>query len=442
MKPGVNNPPRTSPGRPARKPLEKRDALGLREFNFLHDTLQTLRKAYPHPNRVLHYDDLVLALLIAFFNPVARSLRGIEDASQLPGIRQRLDVDCVKRATASDALELFDPTLLDPIITALRRGVGDRDLDRQHSDLRGLLHKLKAFDGSYFPLAADVHWALHQRHGKRGKVRASVRLNLHFCVASGLPSGTRGITISGQGDASEPVAMLGDVLAGDILLGDRGVFSHDAVHAIREAKADLIFRVQSSVVCTVIAERTLTQQDHEQNILSDQTVLLTGCKNKHEPVPMRLVTIKPDDADSTRDTPGTPAPATTPRQPIRLLTSIVDDTPAWVICLAYRRRWDIELFFRWLKCCANWEHLLSETKNGVLTQFYVALIGTLLLARFTGGKPDKYGYNLMCMVTAGYGTIADALPIYAKRKREREMNLASQRRRTELKKAAALKKQS
>src|ERR1035437_10909434 len=44
--------------------------------------LDRLRKAYDHPNRVLHYDTVLIALLLSFFDPVARSLRVIEDASR------------------------------------------------------------------------------------------------------------------------------------------------------------------------------------------------------------------------------------------------------------------------------------------------------------------------------------------------------------------------
>jgi hypothetical protein len=57
--------------------------------------LARLRGAYPHPNRVLHYDDVLVAYLLAFFNPALRSLRCIEDASRLPGVNRFLGVDAV-----------------------------------------------------------------------------------------------------------------------------------------------------------------------------------------------------------------------------------------------------------------------------------------------------------------------------------------------------------
>ncbi len=163
-------------------------------------------------------------------------------------------------------------------------------------------------------------------------------------------------------------------------------------------------------------------------------MLLTGGKNPHEPLPMRLVTIQPHPAGSTRGKD--PASPQEPQESIRLLTSITDQTAAWVIAYLYRRRWDIELFFRWLKTCARWEHLLSHSRNGVLLQFYIALIGTMLLARFSGSKPDKYSQNLMAMAAAGMGTMAQMLPIYERRKKESDRARERQRERNAAKKKA------
>src|SRR5690606_33563000 len=92
----------------------------------------------------------------------------------------------------------------------------------------------------------------------------------------------------------------------------------------------------------------------------------------------------------------------------------------WMIGHLYRRRWDIELFFRWLKTCAKWDHLLSQSQNGMTMQFYVALIATLLMAVSTGRKPDRYSFNLMSLAAAGHGSIEDAMAILTRRHAERD----------------------
>lgn len=395
------------------------------QLRFLEGMLDHLRTAYDHPNRKLYFDDLLIALLVAFFNPVARSLRGVEDASQMPGINKHLDIAAIKRSTASDALAAFDPQLLVPLIAHLRRQITPHQETHANPSLQGMLNRLLAYDGSYFRTAADVGWALRERHGKNQRLRGRVRLNLHMSVRDGLPVC---VSWAGDGDPGEHVAILDGVQAGQIVVADRGCFSHETVHALLKNKADMVLRLQSGVRCDVIAERLLSQEDRDARVVSDQTVLLTGCKNPRKPTPLRLVTIEPspDQNNSNRD----PNQTGNGHSPIRLLTSVQDDSvAAWMIGHLYRRRWDIELFFRWLKSCAQWDHLLSESRQGVLMQVYVAVIGTLLLSIYSGRKPDKYSFNMLCMAASGYGSIEDAMAILQKRYAERDRDRARRQQR-------------
>jgi len=412
-------------GRRRRQRLGGKDVIGLPQLRFLDGMLDYLREAYDHPNRKLHLDDLLVALLVAFFNPVVRSLRGIEDASQMPRINQHLDLASIKRSTASDALAAFDPQLLMPLIAHLRQQITPHQETNANPLLRGMLNRLLAYDGSYFRTAADVGWALRERHGKNQRLRGRVRLNLHLSVRDGLPSC---VSWAGEDDPGEPVAILHEVEAGQIVVADRGCFSHETVHELKKRKVDMVLRLQSGVRCDVIAERLLSQEDRDARVVSDQTVLLTGKKNLHKPTPLRLVTIEPspDQRDSSRD----PSQTSNTHSPIRLLTSVQDDSvAAWMIGHLYRRRWDIELFFRWLKSCAQWDHLLSESRQGVLMQVYVAVIGTLLLSIYSGRKPDKYSFNMLCMAASGYGSIEDAMAILQKRYAERDRDRARRQQR-------------
>lgn len=431
------NPAKSSTRR--RKRLDKKLVVGLPQLRFVSDLLGHLRTAHEHPNRKLFLDDLLIALLLAFFNPVARSLRGVEDASQMPGINQHLTIDALRRSTTSDALNLFDPDLLLPLIHDLRARVSPREADATNDTLRGLLSRLIAFDGSFFRTASDVAWALCERHATR--LRGRVRLNLHLSVRDGVPTG---VSVAGKDDPGEPVAILDHVEAGQVVVADRGCFSHDTVHGLLSRRVDFVLRLQSGVRCDVTAQRVLTQADRDAGVISDQTVLLTGFKNSHAPTPLRLVTIRPAKPSSRQPLPSRPrTPGAAGKTPsinsaacdastiddaapdepsaLRLLTSIQDEPAhAWIIGQVYRRRWDIELFFRWLKTCARWEHLICQSSNGMLMQFYVALIGTLLLAASTGRKPDRYSFNLMAMTAAGLGSIDDALAILQRRHAERD----------------------
>jgi hypothetical protein len=83
----------------------------------------------------------------------------------------------------------------------------------------------------------------------------------------------------------------------------------------------------------------------------------------------------------------------------------------------YRYRWQIELFFRWLKIHANFAHLTSHSRNGITLSFYVATIAAMLMCLHTQRPLSKYGYNLLSMVGSGWGTVADMLPILQEQER-------------------------
>lgn len=63
---------------------------------------------------------------------------------------------------------------------------------------------------------------------------------------------------------------------------------------------------------------------------------------------------------------------------LRILTNDIDAT-AQEIADLYKRRWAIELFFRWVKQTLKIRHFLGASENAVRIQIIVALIAFLLL---------------------------------------------------------------
>ena len=55
------------------------------------------------------------------------------------------------------------------------------------------------------------------------------------------------------------------------------------------------------------------------------------------------------------------------------------DAPASEIAALYKRRWDIELFFRWIKQTLKLRHFFGTTENAVRIQIAVALIAFVLI---------------------------------------------------------------
>ena len=59
------------------------------------------------------------------------------------------------------------------------------------------------------------------------------------------------------------------------------------------------------------------------------------------------------------------------------------------LALLYKRRWQEELFFRWLKCILGCRHWLAESPQGAAIELYLALIAALLLQLYTGLRPNR-----------------------------------------------------
>jgi Transposase DDE domain len=103
-----------------------------------------------------------------------------------------------------------------------------------------------------------------------------------------------------------------------------------------------------------------------------------------------------------------------------LLTTLLE-VDASVIGILYRHRWQIELFFRWMKSYARFDHLISHNREGVLLNFYVAVIGVTLLYLHTGRRPSKYLFIMMGMVANGSASLEEIMPILRERERQCQM---------------------
>ena len=78
------------------------------------------------------------------------------------------------------------------------------------------------------------------------------------------------------------------------------------------------------------------------------------------------------------------------------------DLPAELVAQLYRYRWQVELFFRWFKCILGCRHWLSLTLRGLTLQVYVALLASILMALWTGRKPSRSTFRVMCLHFQGW----------------------------------------
>jgi Transposase DDE domain len=372
---------------------------------FLRGHLDRLAVLPAHGNRKLRADQLLLGLLLAFFDPMARSLRAIEDKKDFGG---RLDLGRLARSTTADALAACDPSCLHPLLEDLKDRVPQ--LSHQDKDLWGITRRIIAADGTYLSTLADVAWAL--RHTKRnGRTQGQVRANVQLDVATWTP---QVVTVSGD-DGSEPAAFAKDLLEGVLYVLDRNFLDFGFLNQLLAKGSDFVVRVRDNAPAVkVLRTRAPEEGEAEAGVIADEIVELTGRGAPRGP--LRRVTI------STTNRKGE-------AEIIRLLTNLSGpEIPARVIGALYRLRWQAELFFKWLKTFARMDHLLSTSRNGITFQLYVAVIAVLLMYVQSGRRVSVYTLAAFSRLARGECTLQQAMDVIAHRERERDLNRARQAR--------------
>lgn len=328
-------------------------------------------------NRRLFYDQYLSLLLWYFVNPSLDSLRALQQAANWDALRRKLGIRHLSLGSLSESARVFDPALVRPILKELG------ELARPHlkgREAEALTH-LTAVDGSVFSALPRMTWALWQDARHRG-----VKLHLQFSVAKWTPVDA----VITPAACSEPAAMAAMLEPGRLYVNDRGYASFELMRRVLDAGSSLITRVKDDLTLTVQEERAISTEAAQAGVIRDVILKRLGTSHHRDVVgrPMRLVVVR------ARERSG----ETTE---LWLVTDRCD-LDADLVAIAYRYRWTIELFFRWLKCVLGARHLLSHKPAGVELQMYAALIVSLLIALRTGSKPTKRTFETIQFYLLGW----------------------------------------
>lgn len=371
----------------SRPKFTEQDLSAFKYFDLLQPLLEKLHDASTERdragNRKLFYDQYASLILLYFFNPVITSLRGIKKASELSKVQRKLGVAKTSLGSLSEASSVFDAQLLKPVIEELASEL----VPLQKGAEAEALKNLTAVDGSLLPALPKMAWALWNFENKK-----AARLHLHFEVLKSAPVAA---TIT-HGNACEKKAMHKMLEAGRFYVMDRGYEQFHLFQKIVDTKSSFLCRVRNQMTWKIVQENALSDEARAVNIGFDAKVQLGGDKAKGVlKQTFRVVQIVTKETDKD----GLPV----------ILTLVTDklDMDVTLLALAYRFRWQIELFFRWLKCVLGCRHLISNSQNGVELQVYVALIASLLIALWVGRKPTKRTYEMLCHYFLGWATLEE-----------------------------------
>jgi hypothetical protein len=380
--------------RQKRKQIPESALRGFKYFKVLFPLLQRLRKEKYHHNRELHFDQYIALLLFYFFNPIVTSLRAIQQVTELKKVEKVFGVKRTGLSTLSDASYVFDSEIIAPIIQDLANKAISLETD---SRLKAIEKQLVAVDCSLLPALPKILWALWLDDKHR-----AAKLHLEFDIIKGIPIGAN-VT---HANANEKDNFRKSLSSNKLYVLDAGYAQYSLFNEIYGAGSSFVARLRDNAVWQTLEERPIAEAGRLGGVQRDVVVRLGSPKLQDEiSLPIRVIEIY-HRGSSERPHPSRVSSKktfrTTDSDYTMLLATDLMDVPAEIVALIYRYRWQIELFFRWFKCILGCNHLISHSENGVSLQVYCALIASMLISIWTGRKPTKRTFEMLCYHFMGW----------------------------------------
>jgi len=328
------------------------------------------------PARRLAAEEYFSLILFGLFNPVVRTLRGLCRASQLPRVQQEVCGGPVSLGSLSEAQHAFNPEVLRGV---LQKAAAQAAVSfGQEGPLARALPQLLAHDSTLIKALPRMAWAVWMDKDNPG-----VRVHVDFEVFRQIPED---VAIEPAGRCERKV-WKPRLQAHRCYVGDR-YFGHDynLMRLIERRHSWFVFRLQSNSYLEPVpgSARALSPADRAAGVVSDSLVRV----GRKHPQTFRLVRVE------------------VPGHTLELMTNRLD-LAAELIALIYKYRWQVELYFKWLKCILGCEHWLAESPQGVAIQVYCALIASVLLALWTGKRPTKRAMEALQFYQLGWATEQD-----------------------------------
>jgi hypothetical protein len=233
------------------------------------------------------------------------------------------------------------------LIAEARRLYGDEDIGLE------LQNAVYAFDSTTINVCLSLFpWARFQKH--QGAIKLHTLLDLRGSIPSFIQM-TDGLT--------HDVRVLDDLPTepAAFYILDRGYLDFSRLYTLHQNRAFFVIRSKSNIRTRRIYSRPV---DKTTDLISDQTIALAKPK-AHLDYPEHLRRVRFYD-----------------RENARRLTFLTNNfvLPALTIAILYKLRWQVELFFRWIKQNLRIKSFYGTSANAVKTQIWVAITVYALVA--------------------------------------------------------------
>lgn len=260
------------------------------------------------------------------------------------GLRQR-----VARSTLADANEKRSCVLFESLAQRLVQMALDKYAAEPH--VLGLQERLFAMDATVIDLCLNLFpWARFR------STKSGIKLHTVLDLRGAIPVV---LTISEARSADSSQLDWVHLPGGSIVVLDRGYVDFARLYALVQRGCSFVVRARSDLVWRCVDNHPV---DTTLGVRSDQTIALSGAKSRsHYPQSLRRVRFF--DQHTLLE--------------LVFLTNRLD-LPAHIVAAIYKQRWQVELFFKWLKQNLCIKHFFGNSLNAVKTQIWIAVCVYLL----------------------------------------------------------------
>lgn len=273
-------------------------------------------------------------------------LRAIQSKLYHLGIRGK-----VSRSTLADANERRDWRIYSDFAQALIRHA--RQLDAADSFGVDLEHTAYALDSTTIDLCLSLFpWAKFRRN------KGAIKLHTLLDLRGNIPC----FVLITDGKTSDVTVLDKLVIEpGAFYVKDRGYIDFARLHRFTRNMAFFVTRAKRNMD---YSRRCYRPVDKSTGLRSDQTIILTGPKtSKAYPVPLRRISFCDPETE---------------KRFVFLSNNFL--LPALTIARIYKCRWQVELFFKWIKQNLRIKTFYGTSPNAVKTQVWIAISVYVLVA--------------------------------------------------------------
>ena len=361
-----------------------------------HSKTHSAHRSWDDPKRLLQQFDYLSLLLFALVNPALKTMRGLCAASRVERVQEEVCHTGVSLGSFSEAQHLIEPRLLEEVMASL--------VEENQGPLPAGPHDAwqlwLARDSSIFPALNRMVWAQHGA-GKMGRPNNAVRLHVSFHLWEEKPVR---VAVT-PGKVCERKVWRQQLQKGATYVGDR-YFAEDykMFELLEKNGCRFVLRLRDEAVFQADQQNPVSLAQEKAGIVRDEWGRL-GASKRYRTPRLRVLTLRKESGTL-----------------MRLVTNIPPEKmSATEIQTLYRRRWQIECFFRWLKCLMGCRHWFAQSQTGVTVQLYLAIIGGLLLQLVLGRRPNKRLYERFQLYLMGWATLDELMSAVEKARQSQKL---------------------